>query len=280
VAFVAHRPRAHAIVTRTASRTDGRLRVGCSGWSYDEWVGPFYPSDLPASQRLARYAQEFDTVEVNSTHYGTPSPSTVAAWAAAVPVGFEFCVKLHRFGTHRKRLLDPAGWAPKSVAPVSQLGARAGPVLLQLPPRWRPELGRLDAALTELRRAGAPPVAVEIRDHRWLDADADGGSLRDVLVRHGAALCHHDLLPVDGLSEPTAPFVYLRFHGPDPDHPYRGRYPLERLREVAGRCRALLDAGVDVHAFFNNDIGAAAPRDAAAFAAEVSAVPAERPRGR
>ena len=244
----------------------GRLVVGCSGWSYDDWTGPFYPADLPARRRLEHYASQFGSVEVNSTHYGTPSAATVEGWRAAAPDDFVFCVKLHRFGTHRKKLLDPESWAPRSLEPVRGLGSRAGPVLLQLPPRWKPRLDRLDAALSTLRGLGSRPVAVEVRDERWLGAELD-----EVLDRHRAVLCHHDLvrglMTTAALRTPAAGFVYLRFHGPDPDHPYHGSYPAATLGRVARRCAELQRDEVDVFAFFNNDVGAAAPVDAKRFAA-------------
>lgn len=246
---------------RPRPRRRGRLRVGCSGWSYDEWVGPYYPEGLRTVERLACYAEEFDSVEINSTHYGTPSATTLEGWCSAVPGDFRFAVKAHRFGTHRKKLIDPEQWAARTVAPALQLGGRRGPLLVQLPPRWQPRLDRLDAALSVLADE-APRLrrVVEVRDPRWLGPELDA-----LLRRHRVASCHHDLLDVDGLSEPTASFVYVRFHGPDRQRPYHGSYGTGRLRPIAARVAELLDAGVDAYAYFNNDVGAAAPADARRF---------------
>ena len=191
-----------------------------------------------------------------------------------MPEDFRFSVKLHRFGTHRKKLLDPSSWAARSLEPVRQLGHRAGPVLLQLPPRWTPRLERLDAALAEIGRLGSPPVAVEVRDPRWLGRDLDA-----VLSGHGAALVHHDLLRMDALSEPTAGFAFIRFHGPDPDHPYRGSYRSATLRSMASRIVDLVTAGIDVHAFFNNDIGGCTPSDALRLSTAVDDVLSVSPPG-
>jgi uncharacterized protein YecE (DUF72 family) len=219
--------------------------VGCSGYRYDDWRGCWYPQDLPARRWLEWYAERFDSVELNSTHYGTPSAKTVEGWRRDVPPDFRFAVKLHRFGTHRKKLADPASWVVRSVDPaVLGLGRRAGPMLLQLPPRWQPRLDRLDDALTRLA-AAAPRRrrVVEVRDVRWL-----GDDLVALLRRHRTALCHHDLLEVDGLGRPTAPFVYLRFHGPDRARPYHGSYPEASLRGTAERVAELLERGVDAYA--------------------------------
>jgi len=126
---------------------------------------------------------------------------------------------------------------------------------VQLPPRWRRDVGRLDAFLSlapaDLR------WAVEVRDPSWLHDD-----VFDLLARHGAALCVHDLLP-DHPWLCTADFSYVRFHGPDAvHHPYEGRYTGRRLRRPADRLEAWLADGVDVHAYFNNDIAGAAVLDA------------------
>ena len=99
---------------------------------------------------------------------------------------------------------------------------------------------------------------VEIRDERWA-----GDELAALLKRHRTALCHHDLLDVDGLSNPTASFVYLRFHGPHaPEHSYHGHYGGRRLGPRLAQIERWLDEGLDVYAYFNNDYGGAAFDDA------------------
>ncbi len=239
-----------------------RLWVGCSGWSYDDWSDRFYPAGLAAGQRLAWYATRFDAVEINATHYRTPTEGAVSGWRDAVDEDFHFAVKLHRFGTHRKKLAEPDGWVPRSIDPIAPLGDRAGSVLLQLPPRWLPRLDRLDRALALLGRRHR--VAVEVRDERRL-----GDELDDLLAAHGAARVHHDLLPLDPPSPPNAPFEYWRFHGPDRANPYHGHYDGRHLRGVARRVAESLRRGVDVEAYFNNDFDAAAPVDAARFRDQV-----------
>jgi uncharacterized protein YecE (DUF72 family) len=238
------------------------LWVGCSGWSYDDWSGRFYPPGLPAAERLAWYASRFDAVEVNATHYRTPTTAAVAGWRDATAADFHFAVKLHRFGTHRKKLTDPDGWVPRPIDPIAPPGDRAGTVLLQLPPRWRPRIDRLDRALAVIGRRHR--IAVEVRDERWL-----GDELDRVLDTHGAVRVHHDLLPLDPASVATARFEYWRFHGPDRADPYHGRYDGRHLRGVARRVAESIRRGRDVEAYFNNDVGAAAPADAARFRDQV-----------
>jgi uncharacterized protein YecE (DUF72 family) len=248
--------------------TSGRARVGCSGWSYPDWRGTVYPADAPPASWFGHYARCFDTVELNSTFYRLPAASTVDAWAAQAPDGFTYAVKVGQFGSHRKKLRDPQGWLANHIDRVERLRGHLGPNLLQLPPRWKRDIGRLDEFLSV-----APARlrwAVEVRDPSWLHDEV----LR-TLERHGAALCIHDLLP-DHPWVRTTSWTYLRFHGPRAtEHAYHGRYTGRRLRPVAERLDAWLDDGVDVFAYFNNDVAGDAVRDAAwlrdHFAADASA---------
>jgi uncharacterized protein YecE (DUF72 family) len=167
-------------------------------------------------------------------------------------------VKLGQFGSHRMKLRDAERWLPNHLDRVERLGAALGPNLVQLPPRWRRDPERLDAFLATAA-ATAPSTmrwAVEVRDRSWLHDDVYA-----VLARHGAALCVHDLLP-DHPWIRTAPWTYVRFHGPRAlEEAYHGRYGGRRLWRVADRLAAWLDDG-DVYAYFNNDYEGHAVADA------------------
>ncbi len=222
------------------------LRVGCSGWSYKDWRGLVYPSELPQRRWFDFYQDLFDTVELNSTFYRLPSQSAVEGWAAGARPGFLFAVKLGAFGSHRMKLRDAATWLPNHLDRVGRLGEHLGPNLVQLPPRWKRNVERLDEFLSV-----APETlrwAVELREPSWLHDD-----VFDVLHRHHAALCIHDLL-ADHPFELTTDWTYVRFHGPDAlSHPYHGAYGTERLDAWATRLGQVLDDGHDVYAYFNND---------------------------
>lgn len=232
-----------------------RARIGCSGFSYPHWRGRFYPDDIPARSWLGHYAASFDAVELNTTFYRLPSAAAVEGWRDAVPAGFVFSLKLGAFGTHRKKLLDPSSWLPRHVERAKLLGEHLGPTLVQMPPNWSRNTARLDEMLSV-----APPDldwAVELRDRSWLSDD-----VFEVLERHGAALCIHDLLD-DHPTIITTSWTYVRCHGPAATaRPYRGRYGPARLDALAQRFDGLLDAGVDVHCYFNNDDRAFATADA------------------
>src|ERR1043165_1107953 len=143
----------------------GRARVGCSGWSYKDWRGPVYDVAAPARTWFAQYAERFDTVEINNTFYRLPPPSTVEAWAAQAPAGFEYALKVGQFGSHRMKLRDAASWLPNHLDRVERLGPHLGPNLVQLPPRWKRNVERLDEFLTIAPRSIR--WAVELPEPSW-----------------------------------------------------------------------------------------------------------------
>ncbi len=234
----------------------GAIRVGCSGWSYDDWRGPVYPPELKPKQWFAAYAALFDTVEINSSFYRLPSPSTADAWATQAPGDFLYALKVGQFGSHRKKLIDPEPWLANHLDRARRLGPHLGPNLVQLPPRWKRNVQRLDDFLSV-----APKDirwAVEFRDDSWLHDDVFG-----VLERHGAALCVHDLI----VGHPwirTTSWSYVRFHGPDAvEHRYVGEYGPSRLAPIAERLDTWRGDGADIYAYFNNDTHGYAVNDAA-----------------
>lgn len=228
----------------------GRLRVGTSGWQYDHWRGDFYPTALPKRLWLAHYTAHFDTVEVNATFYRLPSREVFAAWKAAAPADFRFALKFSRFATHLKKLRQPDQTIPHFLERSAALGQATGPLLLQLPPGWKADPSRLRAFLSRAPRRYR--WAVEVRDPSWLCE-----AVFDVLREHRAALCVHDLLA----KHPrllTAGFTYLRYHGVA----YGGSYSARVLSREAHWIEAQLEQGIDVYAYFNNDIGGHAVRNA------------------
>jgi uncharacterized protein YecE (DUF72 family) len=224
----------------------GRAYVGCSGWMYRDWRGIVYPAELPQRRWFDFYATLFDTVELNNTFYRLPPPATVEQWAAQAPRGFTYALKLGQFGSHRMKLRDAASWLPNHLDRVERLGPARGPTLVQLPPKWKRNVERLDELLTVA--PSSMRWAVEIREPSWLHDD-----VFEVLRRHDAALCIHDMLP----HHPwvlTTDWSYVRFHGPAAQtQKYYGRYGGRRLWRAAARLRAWLDGGCDVYAYFNND---------------------------
>ncbi len=220
--------------------------MGCSGWTYKDWRGIVYPAELPQRRWFEHYATLFDTVEINNTFYRLPPATTVEGWAAQAPSGFTYALKLGQFGSHRMKLRDAVSWLPNHLDRAERLGAALGPTLVQLPPRWRRNTERLDEFLSVAPRTMR--WAVELREGSWLHDDTF-----EVLARHGAALCIHDLL-ADHPWELTTDWTYVRFHGPAAlERKYWGLYGGRRLSRPARRLSGWLDDGLDVYAYFNND---------------------------
>ena len=110
----------------------GQVRVGCSGWSYKDWRGLVYPADAPARTWFSRYAERFDTVELNASFYRWPRTATFASWRRRLPPGFALSVKAPRGLTHAKKLYAPEVWAERIVSCWHELGDRRAVLLVLL----------------------------------------------------------------------------------------------------------------------------------------------------
>jgi uncharacterized protein YecE (DUF72 family) len=234
------------------SARSGELRVGTSGFQYDHWLNVFYPEDLPWSQWLEYYAARFDTVELNVTFYRLPSLKTFESWRRRAPKNFLYAVKFSKYATHQKRLAEQEETIDAFLAGAEHLDEFLGPILVQLPPYWRVNAERLNAFLEVAPKRHR--WTVEFREPSWLT-----GEVYEVLKRHRAALCIHDKLD-DHPWELTADWTYLRFHGPDGGN--RKKYSSQKLLACARKVARLLAEGVDVYAYFNNDLEGHAVEDA------------------
>jgi uncharacterized protein YecE (DUF72 family) len=243
-----------------------RIRVGCSGWQYKHWRGDFYPAEIRTSAWFEQYARTFDTVEINNSFYRWPSPEMFDKWRTQAPPGFLYAVKASRFLTHMKKLKDAEEPLERTFDHVKHLGRHLGPVLYQLPPRWGLNLERLENFLKALRsvradlRVGAdlkvgPYHAIEFREPSWYVEP-----VFDLLRRYDAALCLHDMHGSSTGRMIVGPFIYARFHFGT--QKYGGRYDDARLDEWAGWLADRAREGLPVFAYFNNDTGGHAPRDA------------------
>ena len=188
------------------------VRVGTSGYSYPEWRGSFYPERFPPARMLPYYAERFQTVELNNTFYRMPTGKTIAGWDQDTPAGFVFALKVPQRISHFARLRDVADPLRYFLDTAVGLGAKLGPLLLQLPPNFRKDTERLDACL-----ALVPPglrMAVEFRHASWLDDEVYA-----VLRTRNAALCVADTEESTTPVVLTANFGYLRLrdraYGPD-----------------------------------------------------------------
>jgi uncharacterized protein YecE (DUF72 family) len=233
-------------------RSHLNIRIGCSGWQYQHWRGDFYPSDLPQSRWLEYYAQRFDTVEINNTFYRLPDASTFAAWGRRAPRNFVYAVKASRYLTHMKKLKDPEDPLDLFFSRAKRLEHAFGPVLYQLPPRFPVNLDRLERFLKALPRARRH--VMEFRDPTWYADEVLG-----LLAKHRVTLCLHDMAGSATGKMSVGPFVYARFHG---TQKYTGSYSDATLADWADWLAERVESGCAIYAYFNNDTGGHAPRDA------------------
>jgi uncharacterized protein YecE (DUF72 family) len=240
-----------------------QVRIGCSGWQYKHWRGDFYPSGLPTSRWFAQYALTFDTVEINNTFYRLPEAETFAKWREEAPPHFLYAVKASRFLTHMKKLKDPEEPLERFFSRASELGTHLGPVLYQLPPRWPLDLERFEYFLGALRACKHRAV-IEFREPSWYDE-----RVLALMTRHRVALCLHDMQGSPSGKRIIGPLIYVRFHGWTK---YAGRYADETLDDWAEWLAARSSEGMDVYAYFNNDVGGHAPRDAVRLRARMQKI--------
>jgi uncharacterized protein YecE (DUF72 family) len=232
----------------------GRCFIGTSGWSYRHWRGPFYPGAMSrGADQLRFYAERFDTVEVNGTFYRLIEVETFRRWRAAAPAGFVFACKGSRYLTHMKRLKDAGRGVGRFFERVEALEGKLGPVVFQLPGRFKPDRERLAAFLDAL--PGGHRYAFEFRDPAWFLPE-----ILETLAARDAALCLYEFAGQEAPLEMTASFVYIRLHGPA--GPYQGSYADTALRSWAERIAGWAAAGRDVYCYFDNDDRGFAPRNA------------------
>jgi uncharacterized protein YecE (DUF72 family) len=228
------------------------LLIGTSGWAYAHWRHHLYPPHLPQARWLEHYAERFPTVEVNNSFYRLPSAEVFRAWRRRTPDGFIFAVKASRFITHVKRLRDPQSALTLLIERAGHLESKLGPILFQLPPRFRRDLARLEQFLRALP-AHARAV-MEFRDPSW-----DTPEVYELLQQFRVGYCIMIDPKLPCVPIVTGRLLYARFHSPGGVGPAFGR---RRLRAWVQRFDALLrdaDAG---YIYFNNDARGAAVEDA------------------
>lgn len=231
-----------------------RLYIGTSGWIYRHWSGIFYPADLSTERWLNYYTGWLNTVEINNSFYQLPSRKIFQAWKESVPEGFIFSVKANRYITHMKKLKNVEQSVERFFNNVKALEEKCGPILFQLPPRWKRNPERLELFLDNLPENFK--YAFEFRDSTWFDNE-----IYSILSRYNAAFCIYQFAGLLSPREVTADYVYIRLHGPEVVA-YRGQYSKEELSEWAKAISLWLNEGREVYCYFDNDENAYAATDA------------------
>lgn len=201
--------------------TNYEIRLGTSGYSFRDWVGPFYPEGTRAADMLECYAEHFDTVEINSTYYGILGPSTARSMVERTPAEFRFVLKLHSGMTHGRDASEDL-WDQYSgmLEPFVGSGKLSG-LLAQFPFAFRASDESVGYVLSLKERIGAIPLAVEMRHDSWY-----AGGFLERISEAGMAPVSVDLPRLPHLPPPVPvggkPFGYVRFHGRNAGHWWGG----------------------------------------------------------
>jgi uncharacterized protein YecE (DUF72 family) len=234
------------------TRKSHRIFIGTSGWNYKHWKEVFYPEKLSSKDWFDYYKTKFDTVEINNTFYNLPAAKVFKDWEKQAPADFIYVVKANRYITHMKKLKSPESALKKFYSRVKYLKGNLGPILYQLPPYWKCNIGRLESFLKKLPKDRVN--VFEFRDDSWHTKE-----VFKVLTTHKASFCIHDMPYVKCPDVAIGKVAYLRFHGATAI--YAGGYPIRTLRKWAKWIEKQAK-NRDVYVYFNNDAEGHAVKDA------------------
>lgn len=238
------------------------VRIGCAGWA----LRPKYAADFAATgTHLERYASTFNAVEINSCFYRSHRRATYERWAASVPDNFQFSVKLPKEITHNRRFIDVGDLLDRFIEEISGLGAKLGPILVQLPPRFEYDASLVAGFIGELRARFAGDVVWEPRHATWFT-----GEIEQLFGGHRIARVAADPAKVAKAAMPAGwmGLTYFRLHGSP--RIYYSKYSAEFISSVAGQIRAARKAGSAVWCIFDNTALGAATEDALTLKALLS----------
>jgi uncharacterized protein YecE (DUF72 family) len=249
----------------------GEIRVGCSGWSYKDWVGPFYPDGTAPKDMFTRYMEHFDTVEINSTFYRIPNEYMVKSWANRSGDDFRFSAKIYQAVTHEKEMRSVRPVYEQYMASMLPLKSKVGSILIQMPQRFKASEANyalLEDFLSMLHTNVA--FTAEFRDRSWFNEDTF-----KLLETYNVAFCVVSQPQFKGLIPPepivTADHAYMRFHGLNYKKWYSGEgsarydylYSKEELEDWKPKVQGMQEeAAKTVYVYFNNHPSGQAPANA------------------
>jgi len=226
-----------------------KLRMGTSGWSYDNWIGKFYPDGTSKSEMLDYYVSQFNSVEINATFYRLPFENMVKGWRNKAPDDFSYSVKGNRRITHYNKLQDIDDYLQRFLERIQQLGPALETIFWQFPPSFEKDVDRLENFVRKLPEK--PRFAFEFRDISWLDDE-----VYQLLEEHNSAIVWQSSGTFPDDCTVTADFIYIRFHGLEGGYKYS--YSKSDLEPWADIIQKQLNEERDVHVYFNNTGGNAA----------------------
>lgn len=250
----------------------GDLLLGTQGFSFDDWVGPFYPQGTAKRRYLEEYANQFRSVEIDSSFYGTPRATTVQGWYDRTPPDFIFAAKFPRLITHDMKLAGAEREALAFVTTMQALKEKLGVLILQFAYDFKPDqFAQLERFLDVL--PGDVRYAVELRNRQWLKPD-----LGEMLSTHNVALVLQDLHYMPRLDWITTDFTLIRWLGRRKDISRFDEIQIDRTDKLvwwAERVQDFLGSGIDVFGYFNNHFAGHSPASARQFIEILEHLPGE-----
>lgn len=274
------------------------VRIGISGWTYAPWRGVFYPEGLAQAKELSYASRQFNSIEINGTHYALQRPEVFRKWYDQTPEDFVFSVKGSRYITHLRRLKDvEIPLANFFASGVLGLGEKLGPFLWQFPPSFHFDARLMEGFFKLLPKTAAAASNLAARHDDKLKGRGLIKAWRNLRLRHCCEVRHSsflvpeffDLLRKHRMAfvfadtagkwpyaeELTADFVYIRLHGDKKI--YVSGYTPEALDCWAKRIRSWREGdrtsvqdkqrtphehSRDIYVYFDNDVKVRAPVDA------------------
>ncbi|TXB70248.1 DUF72 domain-containing protein [Phaeodactylibacter luteus] len=231
------------------SPTEPAFYIGCTGWSMKEWVGKVYPPSTKAAGFLRAYSQQFNTIELNTTHYRIPDAATVDKWKQETTPDFRFCPKVPQSISHSRDLGLGSDLIPAFAKAIGRLGEKLGCCFLQLPPYFGTDRAELLSTFLKAFPA-AIPLAVEARHESWFSAPQQTNAFLELLARQQRSAVitdvagRRDVLHM-GLAGPT---TMVRFVG-------NGLHPTDysRADEWIARLKRWAQRGLSQVYFFPHE---------------------------
>jgi len=223
-----------------------KFYIGCTGWSMKEWVGNAYPKGAKTKDFLKHYGQQFNTIELNTTHYRIPNAATIEKWYRETPADFRFCPKVPQSISHSKNLGASSALVQQFAESVAGLEEKLGCCFMQLPPYFGTD--RLPALASFLQRFPSYiPLAIEVRHESWFADEKSGEGLFELLEEHDVATVLTDVAGRRDVLHMrlTTPTAMIRFVG-------NGLHETDYSRVDAWvkRLKKWIDGGVETVYFF------------------------------
>ncbi|MHA1648451.1 MAG: DUF72 domain-containing protein [Promethearchaeota archaeon] len=247
-----------------------QIRVGCAGWSYDDWKGVFYPKGLKKSDFLGYYAKFFDFSEINSTFYAIPSQTTLNGWKKQTPDNFRFAVKVWQSITHQKNKGDLEQKVDQFFSSLDIFSPKISVFLLQFPPKFidspknRQYLGKIIKNLPERNR-----YAIELRDNSWVRPT----TVKNLPVDERFSLVTTYMPKINATYHPSQTMQYIRLIGDRTltEFSHLQRDQSDSLKDLHSHIKSLLETPqiMDFFVIFNNHFRGFSPQDVNDFKASL-----------